>query len=270
MEELARLHSPYPVRRSRAEHLRRRHSYAAEVLTLYLAVLDVQEEIFQTVRERPVGAGSVKAYVGEHVLPRVLEVTLAAGPPKLAAAVVGRFHSADLEDVVDRWLRGREQSITDSYLARAASAPVLEALPSETVAAICEAAPGEAVSSRPLCPRCSGLPQLSYFALSGEALVTGPRYLLCARCSHSWMHSRMCCAACGEASTNRLLVYTDGEQLPHLRVDACDSCRRYLLAVDLRKDAAAVPLVDELAAIPLDLFATERGLSKVVPNLMGF
>ena len=57
MEELALLHSPYPVRRSRAEHLRRRHSYAAEVLTLFLAVLDVQEEIFQTARERPVGAG---------------------------------------------------------------------------------------------------------------------------------------------------------------------------------------------------------------------
>jgi FdhE protein len=53
-------------------------------------------------------------------------------------------------------------------------------------------------------------------------------------------------------------------------VDACDACRRYMLAVDLRKDAAAVPLVDELAAIPLDLFAKERGLTKVVPNLMGF
>jgi FdhE protein len=76
--------------------------------------------------------------------------------------------------------------------------------------------------------------------------------------------------ACGETASSRLPIYAAGEQLPHLRVDACDACRRYVLAVDLRKDAAAVPLVDELAAIPLDLFAKERGLTKVVPNLMGF
>jgi formate dehydrogenase maturation protein FdhE len=80
----------------------------------------------------------------------------------------------------------------------------------------------------------------------------------------------MCCVACGETETGRLPIYADGEQLPHLRVDACDACRRYLLAVDLRKDAAAVPLVDELAAIPLTLFANERGFAKVVPNPMGF
>jgi hypothetical protein len=31
-----------------------------------------------------------------------------------------------------------------------------------------------------------------------------------------------------------------------------------------------VPEVDELAALPLDLFAAERGLFKITPNLMGF
>jgi formate dehydrogenase maturation protein FdhE len=268
MEELARAHSPYPDRRRRAEQLRGRQHYAAEVLMLYLALLDVQEEVFQGVRERPPRADSVTAYAVERVLPRVLDVTLAAGPPKLADAVVARYHSADLDELVSRWLGFGEQSLADRYLARAALAPVLEALTSESLVAICGGPSGAA--SNPPCPRCAGLPQLSYFAVSGEALVTGPRYLQCARCSHSWMHSRMCCVACGETSANRLLVYSDGEQLPHLRVDACDTCRRYLLAVDLRKDAAAVPLVDELAAIPLDLFAKERGLTKIVPNLMGF
>jgi formate dehydrogenase accessory protein FdhE len=268
MEELARAHSPYPDRRRRAEQLRGRQPYAAEVLTLYLALLDVQEEVFQGVRERPPRGDSVSAYAVERVLPRVLDATLAAAPPKLAEAVVGRYHSADLDELVSRWLRFGDQSLTDRYLARAALAPVLEALPSESLAGICGAPSGAASQSR--CPRCGGLPQLSYFALTGEALVTGPLYLQCARCSHSWMHPRMCCVACGETSANRLLIYSDGEQLPHLRVDACDACRRYLLAVDLRKDAAAVALVDELAAIPLDLFAKERGFRKVVPNLMGF
>jgi formate dehydrogenase maturation protein FdhE len=268
MEALARDYSPYPDRRRRAEHLRDRQPYAAEVLTLYLALLEIQEEIFQAVREWPPGPASVSAYVTERAIPGVLDVTLAAGPPKLAEAVVGRYHAADLEELVRRWLRSSEQSLTDRYLARVAVTPVLEALPLEHMATIFPRPPGVPSPSR--CPRCWALPQVSYFALSGEALVSGPRYLVCARCSHAWVHSRMCCVACGETAAGRLPIYADGEQLPQLRVDACDACRRYLLAVDLRKDAGAVPLVDELAAIPLDLFAKERGFTKVVPNLMGF
>jgi FdhE protein len=80
----------------------------------------------------------------------------------------------------------------------------------------------------------------------------------------------MACAGCGEETGARLPVYSDADQFPHLRIDACETCRRYLLSVDLRRDAAAVPEVDELAALPLDLYAAERGLTKVVPNAMGF
>jgi len=29
-------------------------------------------------------------------------------------------------------------------------------------------------------------------------------------------------------------------------------------------------MVDELAALPLDLYARERGYRKIIPNLMGF
>jgi FdhE protein len=57
---------------------------------------------------------------------------------------------------------------------------------------------------------------------------------------------------------------------PHLRIDACASCERYLLDVDLSRDPRAVPEVDELAALPLDLYAAGCGLSKITPNLMGF
>jgi formate dehydrogenase maturation protein FdhE len=43
-----------------------------------------------------------------------------------------------------------------------------------------------------------------------------------------------------------------------------------LHTIDLTRDRRAVPVVDEIAAIPLDFFAKERGLQKIVPNLMGF
>jgi FdhE protein len=57
---------------------------------------------------------------------------------------------------------------------------------------------------------------------------------------------------------------------PHIRIQACESCRSYLLNIDLASDPAAVPEVDELSALPLDLYARERGFSKIIPNLMGF
>ena len=39
---------------------------------------------------------------------------------------------------------------------------------------------------------------------------------------------------------------------------------------DPAADPAAVPIVDEMAALPLDIFAKEKGLSKIIPNLVGF
>ena len=99
--------------------------------------------------------------------------------------------------------------------------------------------------------------------------MTAPRHLLCSRCGGSWIHERTACPACGERSTAKLPIFADPERLPTLRADACETCRRYLITVDGRKDPAAVPIADELVALPLDLHARERGFAKIVPNLMG-
>jgi formate dehydrogenase maturation protein FdhE len=112
------------------------------------------------------------------------------------------------------------------------------------------------------------LPQLSYLTDAGETLVSGPRMLLCCRCGESWIHQRMTCAGCGEHATNKLPIFADAERFPHLRADACEQCRRYLITIDLRKEPEAVPVVDELVALPLDLYVKERGFTKIVPNLM--
>jgi formate dehydrogenase maturation protein FdhE len=42
-----------------------------------------------------------------------------------------------------------------------------------------------------------------------------------------------------------------------------------LQLVDLSRDPAAIPDVDELAGLPLDLWAQERGYRKIHPNLAG-
>ena len=120
------------------------------------------------------------------------------------------------------------------------------------------------------CPRCGGLPQVAVFPETGETLLTAQRTLVCSRCANEWVMSRMTCASCGETSGAKMPILSDVDLFPHLRIDACEICRRYLITVDQRKDPRAVPIVDELAALPLDLVAAERGYTKIARNLMGF
>ena len=250
-------------RRRRVRQLAARYSFAADLLRLYEALLDVQEGAFIRVRDDRPEPTSLACYVAERVMAEVAEVTAAAGPPALAPAVAERLRDGDTVEFVAGWLAGKRQAPVDEYLARAATGPALEAL-GPAARDACRGRLGDGG-----CPRCGGLPQLSYLTDAGEALVSGPRMLLCCRCGESWIHQRMTCVGCGEQSTAKLPIYADAERLPHLRADACESCRRYVITIDLRQDPEAVPIVDELAALPLDLYAQDRGFAKIVPNLMG-
>jgi FdhE protein len=251
-------------RRRRARELGARFAFAAEPLRLYLALVDAQERSFERARRDRPDARELAAYVVRVSLPGVMEATVAAGTKTLREAALTRFHEGDLEGIVETWLRGEDQADTDSFLARASASPVLEALPD--LAATLRS--GE--SDERHCPVCGGLPQLAVFGDTGEALVTAQRKLVCARCAAEWTYARMTCAGCGETAGAKMPILADTDQFPHLRVDACEMCRRYLVTVDVRKEPRAVPLVDELAALPLDLAAAERGYRKIAPNLMGF
>lgn len=251
-------------RARRARELASRYPHAAEPLGLYAALQGAQAAAFERAQEDRPSADGLAAYVVRAALPGVLEVTMTAGTEMLREAALLRFHDGDLEGIVAGWLRGDEQTPTDTYLARAAAAPVLEALP--------ESAAGlrQPDSDDRRCPICGGLPQLAVFTETGEALVTGERRLVCSRCAAEWRYARMTCASCGETGGANMPILADPERLPHVRVDACDACHRYLLTIDLRKDPRAVPLADEIAALPLDLVAAERGYTKITPNVMGF
>jgi len=74
--------------------------------------------------------------------------------------------------------------------------------------------------------------------------------------------------SCGECGRNPVRVYSDNE-FAHIRIEACDRCGIYWKAVDLAKDPAAVPEIDDLASVPLDLWAVRQGYRKPVPNLFG-
>jgi formate dehydrogenase maturation protein FdhE len=254
--------APWAQRRRRARQLLERHAFAGEILRLYSALLDVQERAFLAALDDGPAPATLALYIARHVTAGVVEATALAAPPALAAAVRNRVAEGDAVGMLVAWLAGERQAPVDEYLARAATAPVLEAL-GPAAAAACHPPDGDVG-----CPRCGGAPQVSCFPEAGESLVSAPRMLECGRCAESWIHPRMTCAGCGEQSTARLPIFADAEQFPHLRADACESCRRYLITVDLRRDPEAVPVVDELVALPLDLYVQERGFAKILPNLM--
>jgi len=274
-------------RRRRAETLLDRWPFAGEVLGFYLALLDVQRTIFERAREAGPELERLGAFAAEAALPHIVGVSVDRGPQQLGLGVVERFHEADAAKIVETWLHGGDLSAVDRYLARASVAPILEALDQRSLS------PLRSAEDDRHCPACGGLPQVSYFASAPEDLVTGHRYLLCSRCAATWAFTRMMCASCGEEETAKLLVYSEigtlqGERsseivrkedpnvnkgdarFPHLRIDGCATCKQYLINVDVGRDGWAVPEVDELAALPLDLYAKELGLTKITPNLMGF
>jgi FdhE protein len=266
--------NPWPLRRDRAAELADRFPYAAEMLRLYQALTVVQEAAFHEARgifRSPSGGAQgggsldIAALAVRNVLPGIIDVTTETGPRGLRDGVVSVFCSADLVNLVQRWLDGQPLTPVETYLARASASPLLEA----SAAFPSPSGGGQGGGLSTHCPTCGGLPQLSYFAVSGEALVSGPRYLVCSRCATNWIFSRMTCAGCGESTGTKLPIFQEHERFPHVRVDACQTCRKYLLTFDLRRDTRAVPVVDEIAALPLDLYARDQGLTKIAPNLMG-
>ena len=116
-----------------------------------------------------------------------------------------------------------------------------------------------------VCPLCEARPIFGILRVEGDG---GKRSLVCSFCGFEWEFRRILCPTCGEVEEKKLPVYI-AEQFPHIRVEACDTCKFFVRTIDLTKDGHAVPVVDDLAAIPLTLWAHEHGYRRVQPNLFG-
>jgi formate dehydrogenase maturation protein FdhE len=115
------------------------------------------------------------------------------------------------------------------------------------------------------CPMCGSNPILGVLRPEGDG---GKKSLVCMLCAHEWAFRRIYCPVCGEEREPQMGFYTAPE-IAHVRVDVCDTCHTYLKTIDLTKLGLAVPVVDELAAIPLDLWARQHGYQKLQMNILG-
>ena len=126
------------------------------------------------------------------------------------------------------------------------------------------AAAAGAAQSPSRCPLCGGLPVVGVLREEGQG---ARRALVCALCLTEREYLRVVCPACGEQQFDVLPIYT-ADQFAHVRIEACDRCRRYLKTIDLTKDGLAVPPVDDIASVSLDLWARDRGYVRLRPNLL--
>jgi len=117
----------------------------------------------------------------------------------------------------------------------------------------------------PVCPFCASKPVAGVLRGEGEG---AKRHLLCSLCSTEWEYRRVICPNCGEEDQEKLPIYQTPE-IPHVRIDACDTCHTYIKSVDLTKDGHAVPVVDEIAAVSLALWSEDHGYTKLTPNILG-
>jgi formate dehydrogenase accessory protein FdhE len=116
-----------------------------------------------------------------------------------------------------------------------------------------------------VCPLCGGKPFVGVLRGEGDG---AKKSLICMLCAHEWNFRRIYCPACGEEREPQMAFYSAPE-IAHVRVDVCDTCHSYLKTIDLTKTGLAIPAVDELATIPLDLWAGEHGYHKLQINLLG-
>ena len=277
--------APWPARRGRAAALRAERPHAAALLDSYLGVIELQEPLYARARQDawPMpGTPEADASSGlrlerlpfesldqpfgrfvrdvRPVMPKALAPTGAAlesADPRLRADLlkdcVARRPLSNCADTL------RTETAPLEFFSLAFLQPIAEALASR-LGALAAGRTGTC------CPLCGWPPQLAL--LRDEPDVKGHRSLVCALCSTEWGFARSACVNCGEADAERL-EYHVSDTLPHVRIEACKSCRTYLKVVDLRAEGTQAPAVDEIASIELDLWCGEQGLIKLQPNLFG-
>jgi formate dehydrogenase accessory protein FdhE len=269
----------YDARIRRADYLASQHPFAAEVLRFYSRIAEFQK-VFQFDLKKDLG-GQLNGRMPGALrlnLPGVGNAGLLFSrmdsflsllerfAPGALAAVARQISELDHRSTVELleayWQVGgtNDQLIGAfaQFIPRAFAQPLAELLAAR-------AAAPPALGTQHSCPLCGGQPLLGVLRPEGDG---GKRCMTCSFCLQEWDFRRIYCPACGEEDDKKLPVYV-AEQFPHIRVEACETCKVCVRTIDLTKDGNAVPIVDDLAAIPLTLWSQEHNYTRLQPNLLG-
>ena len=191
----------------------------------------------------------------------ILTFAESEGPPELAE--IARARRADKPDTARSRLLlywGGEPETAEDFLTRTLLRPYVETLAGAGIAPDRTRREGH-------CPLCGGRPIVA--VREGDPTSPGVfRALVCGLCGADWRFSRTRCPSCFEEEPARLPRF-QAELFPSVRLDACESCRRYVKSFDLALERGAVPEVDDLASLPMDLWAIQQGYGRIEPGWSG-
>ena len=256
--------TPWQHRIQRAEQLSAQHSFAADILGFYVHVARFQQGLYERVsaNKTPISlSGSLDLPELLTSFPSFLSLIEENAPAsfaEIAHEMRGQLSSSWVELLNQCWSNINSPHDAAEFLALAFLQPYGEFVRTHAQLQL-------AGYTHMLCPFCNRKASLGILRQQGDG---ARRNLLCGFCLSEWEFRRIVCPGCGQEDQAKLPVYI-AEQFPHMRVEACDACHTYIKSVDLTKNGLANPQVDELAAIPLDLWAQERGYAKLRPNLLG-
>ena len=257
---------------ARAEELEARYTFAAEILRFYAAVARFQAKFYgeiedsKSIREVVTDTNPFSQDFDLRVMKsfrQFVSIVEKTAPDKLRGAARGwteRDENSYFEMLASFWHGNQRQDLdhdADDFFARAFLQPYAAAVRER--AKLTWTGPTAYV-----CPFCKRKPGVGVLRPLGEG---GQRLLICSFCLGEWEFRRILCPGCGEGDPAKLPVYT-ADELQHVRVEGCDSCMSYIKTVDFTKSALGEAVVDEIASVPLDLWAQGQGYRKVQINLM--
>ena len=259
--------SSWESRIRRAEEVLTVYPLSSEILGFYISVLEFQKETFHSFSTSGVSNSSlsfdnsIPANLTDH-FSAFLAMVESAGPRLLADTarnlqIQSKKFNHELLDAF--WMRyaGEQSEPTTDFFARAFLQPYAVLVRLRTGLT-------KLVHTPCVCPFCDRKPAAGVLRPMGEG---GQRLLLCSLCLAEWEFRRILCPACGEQDPAKLAIYS-AEEFNYVRVEACETCKKYLKTVDLTKNGLADPVVDEVASISLDLWAQQHGYSKIQANLL--
>lgn len=236
----------------RAKELGARFPESAKLLDLYAKLVALQKTIFAGL-----DANADIRSLARH-FPTLIRLVESEAPGPLVEFAQGCLETEEArENLLEAFWNSREEpDRAAQFFARVLTQPYAELLASRVKAEN----PAGAT-----CPGCSSKPVASIRRGEGDG---ARRSLLCSLCSLEWPYRRILCPGCGEEQKDHLPVFSSGE-IDYILVEACDRCKKYLKSVDLTKQGLAVPEVDEVATVAIDVWAEENGYSKLETNLLG-
>jgi len=256
--------SAYDRRIARARELTAQFSQSSNVLDFYQRIALLQKSIFEGLTARP---DTDVRTVLRH-LPALTDLIETHGPARLAEYAVADLGSriiafwdsgakiAGIKSAIKSDIEGDLES-QPLFFARALLQPYAEWLATRGNL--------QEQTQEAACPFCGGRPVVGVLRGEGDG---AKRSLICSLCATEWQYRRIVCPNCGEQNKDQLPVYT-AAGIDYIRVEACDVCKTYIKSVDLTRNGHAIPTVDELATVALNIWADEHGYVKLETNLLG-